>query len=68
MLNNLLDVLENCQLIAESMRELLLKYAKDSLKRKMHWALSGRDQMNQLRASLEAHKGAIDIALDTFSV
>ena len=65
---NLVGVLRNCDDVTKEMRELLRKLSSENLGRRMQWSIIARDEMNKLRSRLEAHKSAIDIALDMISM
>lgn len=60
----LVQVLNNCKHVTVQMQELLDKLSSVNLGRKIQWAFNGRDQMNSLRSSLEAHKSTISLALE----
>jgi hypothetical protein len=64
----LITVLGNCDHVAKEMEALLNKMASGNIGRRMEWTIYGRDDMNKLRSRLEAHKSAIDIALDMVSI
>lgn len=61
---NLLGILQNCDLSTTEMKALLEKLSSMKLGRRVQWAVEGRAEMNKLRSSLEAHKSAIEIALE----
>jgi chromosome segregation ATPase len=65
---NLVGVLRNCDDVIKEMQDLLKKLSSESLGRRMEWSMLARDEMNKLRSRLEAHKSAIDIALDLISM
>ena len=60
---SLLSVLRNCEGVTTQMQAVLDQTSSVSVNKRIHWAMHGRQQMNTLRSSLEAHKSAIDIAL-----
>lgn len=64
----LITVLGNCDHVANEIEALLNKMASGNIGRRMQWTIYGRDDMNKLRSRLEAHKSAIDIALDMVSI
>ena len=64
----LIAVIQNCDSVTKQMETLLKKMSSGSLARSAQWAMTGRDDMNKLRSSLEAHKAAIEIALDMISM
>jgi hypothetical protein len=57
-------ILKNCHGVLEQIESSLRKHSGGGVKKGVKWSLSGRDDMNKLRSSLEAHKSALDIALD----
>jgi ankyrin repeat protein len=57
-------ILTNCGGVLEQIEASLQKHAGGGVKRGVKWSLSGRDDVNKLRSSLEAHKSALDIALE----
>jgi hypothetical protein len=61
---NLTNMLRNCHSVTAEIENLMRKTPTDSLGGRIRWASSAQDDMNKLRLRLEAHKGAIDIALD----
>jgi hypothetical protein len=65
---NLVGVLRNCDDVTKEMRELLQMLSSENLGRRVQWSIGARDEMNKLRSRLEAHKSAIDIALDMISM
>ena len=64
----LITVLGNCGHVVNEIEALLNKMASGNVGRRMQWTIYGRDDMNRLRSRLEAHKSAIDIALDMVSI
>jgi chromosome segregation ATPase len=65
---NLVGVLRNCDDVTKEMREFLRKLSSENFGRRVQWSVIARDEMNKLRSRLEAHKSAIDIALDMISM
>ena len=61
---NVLRVIRNCDEVVQELEKLLFKLSSGSLKRKVQWVVYGRDDALKLRLNLEAHKSALDIALD----
>jgi hypothetical protein len=61
---SLLAVLQNCEGVTTQMQALLDRASSASVNKRLQWAVHGSQQMNTLRSSLEAHKSAIDIALE----
>jgi hypothetical protein len=64
----LITVLGNCDHVTKEIEALLNKMASGNIGRGMQWTIYGQDDMNKLRSRLEAHKSAIDIALDMVSI
>jgi hypothetical protein len=61
---NLEDILRNCDQVLRQIQQLLTRLSANKLGKKLRWAFDGRDEMNRLRSSLEAHKSAINISLE----
>jgi hypothetical protein len=61
---NFINLLHNCHEVMSEMGDLMRKMSTAGLGRQLQWAATAQDDMNKLRLRLEAHKGAIDIALD----
>jgi hypothetical protein len=61
---SLLAVLQNCEGVTTQMQALLDRASSASVNKRLQWAMHGSQQMDTLRSSLEAHKSAIDIALE----
>ncbi|KAH6675425.1 hypothetical protein B0J14DRAFT_362401 [Halenospora varia] len=57
-------ILTNCAGVLEQIQQSLEKYGGGGVKRGVQWTLGGRDDMMKLRSTLEAHKSALEIALD----
>jgi Fungal N-terminal domain of STAND proteins len=57
-------ILTGCDGVVMQIAQTLSKFERKSLIVKGQWALSGRGDMDKLRSSLEAHKSALNIALD----
>ena len=56
---------QNCHEVVEEMKLLLDKLSSGGFFKRAEWALSGRDKMLSLKASLEAHKSAVILAVTT---
>lgn len=63
MQEGLVSVLTNCDSVTKEMSVLLSKISSVRLARRIQWTVSGQRDMNKLRASLESHKSALNIAL-----
>jgi hypothetical protein len=57
-------VVGNCSIVIGELEKLLQKYSDMSMIRKGQWVLSGKDEADKLRFSLEAHKQTLDIVLE----
>ena len=65
---DLMGVLQSCDFITHQMKAILRKLSSGNVGRRIQWSLSSREEMNNLRSSLEAHKSAIEIALTLGSI
>lgn len=61
-------VLTDCRDVLEQTEASLQKYAGGGVKKGLKWSLSGREDMTKLRSRLEAHKSALDLALDVVAL
>ncbi|KAF5572945.1 hypothetical protein FPCIR_14143 [Fusarium pseudocircinatum] len=62
-------IIINCNSVAVELQECITKYGGDSrLKSKAGWAIHGQGDVSKLRSNLEAHKAALDLALDMLSL
>ena len=66
--DNVLSVVRNCNEVVHEIDALLAKMSVDSIKRKVQWAAYGRKDATTLWLNLEAHKSALDIALDMITL
>lgn len=57
-------ILANCNDVVAQIERLLSSYQGSRLTKGTKWALNGRGDAGKLRSTLEAHKTALDIALD----
>ncbi|KAH6954782.1 hypothetical protein DER45DRAFT_571095 [Fusarium avenaceum] len=59
----------NCNSVVTEIQECITKYSSDNrLKIKASWAINGQGDVAKLRSSLEAHKAALELALDMFAL
>lgn len=59
----------NCNSVFTEIQECITKYSSDNrLKIKASWAINGQGDVAKLRSSLEAHKAALELALDMFAL
>nr|CEG04756.1 unnamed protein product [Fusarium clavum] len=63
------DILTNCNSVVIDIQTCITKYGDGKVRNKAAWVLNGQGDMQKLRSSLEAHKSALELALDmlTFS-
>ncbi|KAF5968151.1 hypothetical protein FBULB1_10857 [Fusarium bulbicola] len=62
-------IIINCNSVAVELQECITKYGGDSrLKSKAGWAINGQGDVAKLRSNLEAHKAALELALDMLSL
>ncbi|KAL9105928.1 MAG: hypothetical protein Q9227_008988 [Pyrenula ochraceoflavens] len=61
---SLLEVLQSCESVMTRMQTLLNHTSSANVNKRLQWAIHGRQQMNELRSSLEAHKGTLEIVLE----
>lgn len=64
LLQQIAGIIKNSGVVLEDIEKLLQTFSAFGLRRSMKWAINGRDDMAKLRSTLEAHKSALDIALD----
>ncbi|KAF1843524.1 uncharacterized protein K460DRAFT_146662 [Cucurbitaria berberidis CBS 394.84] len=57
-------ILANCELVLIEVQRLVEKYAEPGVIKGSKWALAGSEDVAKLRMSLEAHKSALEIALE----
>lgn len=65
---NLLSVLGNCDAVVKEIADVLVRLQRSVSAGRMQWSMSGRDEVNRLRSSLESHKSALEIALDLMTL
>ncbi|CCT72556.1 uncharacterized protein FFUJ_12434 [Fusarium fujikuroi IMI 58289] len=62
-------IIMNCNSVVVELQECITKYSVDSrLKTKAGWAINGQGDVAKLRSNLEAHKAALELALDMLSL
>jgi hypothetical protein len=61
-------ILKNCGVVLEQIEALIRKHAGGGVEPAVKWSISGKDDMNKLRSSLEAHKSALDIVVEMVSL
>jgi hypothetical protein len=57
-------ILANCELVLGQVQRLIAEYDKQSTSNGFKWAWTGSEDVARLRLSLEAHKSALEIALE----
>ncbi|CZR46637.1 uncharacterized protein FPRO_12087 [Fusarium proliferatum ET1] len=62
-------IIINCNSVVVELQECITKYGVDSrLKTKAGWVINGQGDVAKLRSNLEAHKTALELALDMLSL
>jgi hypothetical protein len=57
-------ILENCGGVLGQIEVVIDNHSGGGVRRGVKWSLGGRGDVDKLRSSLEAHKSALDIALE----
>jgi len=61
-------ILKNFGGVLKQIEVQIQKHAGGGVGPAMKWSLSGRDEMNKVRSSLEVYKSSLDIVLDMVSL
>ena len=61
-------IMSGCDDVIIQITSILSKYDGNGLVARSQWAINGRGDIDKLRSSLEAHKSALNIALDMLSL
>ncbi|KAF7542262.1 hypothetical protein G7Z17_g11728 [Cylindrodendrum hubeiense] len=61
-------ILSNCTSVVLEVQSCITKYGDGRLKSRMTWTVNGQGDMEKLRTSLEAHKSALELALDMLTL
>jgi hypothetical protein len=61
-------ILGNLEGVVKQIATCLSKEGEMRLARRIRWALSGREEMERLRCSLEAYESTLDLALDVLAL
>jgi hypothetical protein len=61
-------IVSNCNDVVEELVKGLDKHSGSGIDKSIWWAMTGKDDIRKLRCSLEAHKSALDIALDMIAL
>jgi hypothetical protein len=62
------NILENCTLIVCDLQDLLQKHNSTKLGKGTLWMTSGKGDVAKLKSTLEAHRGALSLAIDLVAV
>jgi hypothetical protein len=57
-------IITNCELVLLEIQRLIEKYDQPGFIKSSKWALTGSEDVAKLQLSLEAHKSALEIALE----
>ena len=57
-------IIVNCNIVATEIQKVLSNHAGSKIDKAAKWAFNGKEDVNKLRLSLEAHKSALEIALE----
>ncbi|TVY77662.1 hypothetical protein Focb16_v007462 [Fusarium oxysporum f. sp. cubense] len=64
-----LGIVTNCNSVVVELQECITKYGGDNrLKSKAGWAINGQGDVAKLHSNLEAHRAALELALDMISL
>jgi hypothetical protein len=58
----------NCNTVLINLEALLRKYQGPELDRAAKWALSGRNEVDKIRVSLEVHKRTLGLAVEAITL
>ncbi|KAF4462070.1 hypothetical protein FALBO_11125 [Fusarium albosuccineum] len=61
-------IVSNCNAVVLEIQSCIEKYGDNRLKSKASWAINGQGDIMKLRSSLEAHKIALELALDMLAL
>ncbi|KAJ3550305.1 hypothetical protein NM208_g54 [Fusarium decemcellulare] len=61
-------IVSNCNTVVLEIQSCIEKYGDNRLKSKASWAVNGQGDITKLRSSLEAHKTALELALDMLAL
>lgn len=62
--NQIAGIVENCTGVVNDIERALVRHEGARLRKAAQWVAWGREDVVKLRGSLEAHKSALEIALD----
>ncbi|KAF5536868.1 hypothetical protein FMEXI_10163 [Fusarium mexicanum] len=61
-------ILANCHSVVLELQGCITKYSNNRLGTRAAWAISGQGDVAKLRSNLEAHKAALELALDMLAL
>ncbi|KAF5599638.1 hypothetical protein FPANT_3225 [Fusarium pseudoanthophilum] len=61
-------ILANCHSVVIELQGCITKYCNNRLRAKAGWAINGQGDVAKLRSNLEAHKAALELALDMLAL
>ncbi|CAF3626735.1 unnamed protein product [Fusarium graminearum] len=61
-------IVTNCGSVVVEIQTCITKYGDGNVRSKAAWVLNGQGDMGKLRSSLEAHKSALELALDMLTL
>ncbi|UZP40090.1 hypothetical protein NXS19_007906 [Fusarium pseudograminearum] len=61
-------IVTNCGSVVVEIQTCITKYGDGKVRSKAAWVLNGQGDMGKLRSSLEAHKSALELALDMLTL
>ncbi|KAF5244263.1 hypothetical protein FANTH_7773 [Fusarium anthophilum] len=61
-------ILANCHSVVLELQGCITKYSNNRLGTRAAWAISGQGDVTKLRSNLEAHKAALELALDMLAL
>lgn len=61
-------IVTNCNSAVVEVQACITKYGDGKVRNKAAWVLNGQGDMEKLRSSLEAHKSALELALDMLTL
>lgn len=60
----IIGIVSNCDTVVAEIESVLMSHVGNRIDKSAKWVLAGKGDVNKLRLSLEAHKSALEIALD----
>ncbi|KAF5714101.1 hypothetical protein FMUND_7603 [Fusarium mundagurra] len=62
------SILANCHSVVIELQGCVTKYCNNRLRTKAGWAINGQGDVAKLRSNLEAHRAALELALDMLAL